>query len=378
MSIEIREHVPGQDLRPFIDAGYEVFRTDPAWIPPLEFELRQRLTPSQNPFFQRGEVTLFTAWKHGRLAGRCSAQVDREHLRVHGDDTGFFGFFDTVDDDEVGRALLGAAERWNAARGMKRLRGPLSLYINDEIGTLIEGFQHPPQLMMPHARTWQDRVAHAAGLSKAKDLLAWRFDIGRIPERAMRAWKEVCAMPELRLRTVDTRQLGREMNIVMDIYNDAWRDLWAVVPALPEEVKKVASDLRLILVPDLAFIAELDGRPVGMCIALPNLNELIADLGGKLLPLGWAKLLWRLKVKGPKTGRLMMLGIRQELRGLRKYAGLSMAMYVEIAQRAHRLGYQWAELSWTLEDNRPISAGILAMGGRPYKKYRIYEKAIGG
>lgn len=377
MTIEIRHHEPGKDVRAFIDAGYEVFRTDPAWVAPLEFELKERLSPSGNPFFQRGEAVLMTAWRNGRLVGRCSAQIDREHLRVHKDDTGFFGFFDTIDDDEVGQALIAEAEKWNVARGMKRLRGPLSLYINDEIGLLVEGFQHPPQIMMAHSRTWQDRVACACGLTKAKDLNAWRFELGKIPARALKAWNDVRAMPEIRMRSVDMHDLRREIDIVMDIYNDAWRDLWGVVPALPDEVKKVASDLRMILNPEMAFIAELEGRPVGMVIALPNLNEVAADLRGKLLPLGWLKLLWRLKVKGPKTGRLMMLGIRQELRGIRKYAGLSMAMYVEIAQRAHRLGYEWAELSWTLEDNRPISAGILAMGGRIYKKYRIYEKDIG-
>lgn len=378
MAIEIREHVPGKDLRAFIDAGYEVFRTDPAWVPPLELELKERLTPSKNPFFSRGEVTLFTAWKDGRLVGRCSAQVDREHLRVHDDATGFFGFFDTIDDDEVGQALIARAEKWLAAKGMKRMRGPLSLYINEEIGTLIEGFEHPPHIMMSHSRTWQDRVAKASGLDKVKDLYAWRFQIGKIPERALKAWKDVNALPEIRLRTCDLGNIKRELDIIMDIYNDAWEDNWGVVPALPDEVAKVAADLRLILVPDLAFIAELDGKPVGMCITLPNVNESIADLRGKLLPFGWLKLLWRLKVKHPKTGRLMMLGIRKELRGVRKYAGLSMAMYVEIAQRAQRLGYEWGELSWTLEDNRPINAGITAMGAKIYKKYRIYEKAVAG
>jgi hypothetical protein len=376
MTIEIREHVPGKDLRPFIDAGYEVFRTDAAWVPPLEFDLKDRLSPSKNPFFQRGEVALFTAWKNGRLVGRCSAQIDREHLRVHKDETGFYGFFDTIDDDAVGAALIDSAEQWLAGRGMKRMRGPFSLYINEEIGTLIDGFQHPPHIMMAHSRTWQDRVTKAAGLEKIKDLYAWRFEVGKIPPRALRAWKDIAALPEIRLRTANLGNLKHELDIIMDIYNDAWMGHWGMVPALPDEVKKVASDLRMILVPDLAFIAELNGKPVGMCITLPNLNEVISDLRGKLLPMGWLKLLWRLKVKGPKTGRLMMLGIRRELRGLRKYAGLSMAMYVEIAQRAQRLGYEWGELSWTLEDNRPINAGILAMGAKIYKKYRLYEKPI--
>ncbi len=376
MTIEIREHTPGKDIRPFLDAAYVVFRDDPAWVAPLEFEMKERLNPKRNPFFSRGEVTLFTAWKDGRLAGRCSAQVDREHLRVHKDETGFFGFFDTIDDDAVGQALIEAARKWLAARGMKRMRGPLSLYVNDEIGTLIEGFEHPPAIMMPHSRPWQDRVAHAAGLEKAKDLLAWRYSVGNINKRSRKAWEDIHRLPEIRMRTVDLGDIQREVEIIMDVYNDAWEGQWAVVPALPDEVAKVAQDLKLILVPDLAFIAELDGRPVGMCIALPNLNEVTRDLNGKLLPLGWAKLLWRLKVRGPKSGRLMMLGIRKELRGVRKYGGLSMAMYVEIARRAERLGYTWGELSWTREDAGPISAGILAMGARVYKKYRVYERDV--
>jgi hypothetical protein len=376
MTIQIREHTPGGDVRAFIDAGHEVFRGDRAWVPPLEMDLKQRLSPAHNPFFKRGEATLFTAWREGRLVGRCSAQIDREHLRLYGDDTGFFGFFDTVDDDEVGRALAGAAEAWLRARGMRRMRGPLSLYINEEVGVLVEGFEHPPQIMMAHSRYWQDRVAKAAGLEKAKDLLAWRFEVGRVPERALKAWEQTKALPEVRLRSVDLGNLRRELDVIMDIFNDAWRGLWGMVPALPDEVEKVAADLKLILDPNLAFIAEVNGRPVGMVITLPNLNEAIHDLGGKLAPFGWLKLLWRVKVRRPKSARLMMLGIRQEMRGQRRYGGLSMAMYVEIAKRGEKLGVEWGELSWTLEDNRPINLGIQAMGAKVYKKYRVYEKAI--
>ena len=377
MTLTIRQHEPGQDIRAFLDAAHEVFRGDPAWIPPLEFEMKDRLNPERNPFFRRGEATLFTAWEGDRVMGRCSAQIDREHLRIHKDETGFFGFFDTVDDNRVGQVLLEAAQGWLRERGMKRMRGPLSLYINDEVGTLVEGFEHPPVIMMAHSRVWQDRVAKACGLEKAKDLLAWRYDLGKVPERGQKAWDAIQAMPEIKIRTVNLSNLQQEMDNVMEIYNDAWRDLWGVVPALPDEVKKVVQDLKLILDPELAFMVELEGRPVAMCIALPNLNEAARDLGGKLFPFGWMKFLWRLKVSHPKVGRLMMLGIRQELRGMRRYAPLSLAMFVEIARRGTKRGYEWAELSWTLEDNRPINAGILAMGARVYKKYRVYEKAIG-
>ncbi len=377
MAIEIREHTPGEDIDDFVRAARVVFAGDPAWVPPLRMDIHDRLTPAKNPFFQRGEVTLFTAWKDGRLVGRTSATIDQEHLRLHEPDLGFFGFFDTIDDDAVGAALLDAAEKWLARRGMKRMRGPLSLNMNEEVGILVEGFEHPPQILMGHSRAWQGRVAEAAGLEKVKDLLAWRFDVGDMPPRAERAWSAVKEMPEVRLRTVRKRDMDRELDIIMRIFNDAWRDNWGWVPATAAEVKKTGEDLRLILDEDLAFVAEVNEQPVAICIALPNVNEVIRDFDGKLGPIQIAKLLWRLKVKRPKSARLMMLGIASELRGMKKYGGLSHALYVEIAKRGEALGYEWGELSWTLEDNAPVNLGIRSMGAKVYKKYRVYERAIG-
>ncbi len=378
MPIEIREHVPGRDLGDFLTAPRIVFEGDPNYVSPLDFEMKDRLTPGKNPFFSRGELGLFTAWKDGRLVGRISAQIDHEHLHLHKDQTGFFGFFDTIDDDAVGQALIDAAAAWLARRGMTRMRGPLSLTINEEVGVLIEGFDMPPAIMMSHSRAWQDRVALSTGLEKAKDFFAWRFDVGNIPERALKAWSDVKGMPEVRLRSVDPRKMASELAIILEIFNDAWSSNWGFVPATPDEAKKMGDDLKLILDPELAFIAEVEGRPVGMCITLPNLNEVIRDFDGKLNPVTVAKLLWRLKVKRPVSARLVMLGLRSELRGQRRYGGLSHALYVEIAKRAEAIGYKWGELSWTLEDNRPINLGIKSMGARVYKKYRVYEKAIGG
>jgi hypothetical protein len=378
MAIDLREHQPGKDLKPFLDAGRVVFAGDPAHIEPLSMDIHDRLTPGKNPFFERGELALFTAWRDGRLAGRVTAHLDHEHLGRYQDRTGFFGFFDTVDDDAVGAALLARAEEWLARRGMTRMRGPISLTMNEEVGLLVDGFEHPPALMMSHSRPWQDRIARAAGLAKAKDLYAWRFDVGKIPDRALRAWEEIKAMPEITLRSVRPRQMDSELRHILRLFNDAWQNNWGYVPATEAEAKKMGDDLKLILDPDLAFMAELNGRPVGMCIALPNLNEAIRDFDGKLNPITVAKLLWRLKVKRPKSARLMMLGISAELRNVRKYAGLSHALYVEIAKRGEQRGYEWGELSWTLEDNRPINLGIKSMGARIYKTYRVYERPIGG
>ena len=376
MAIEIREHVPGQDLNDFLRVPRIVYAGDPSWIQPLDFEMRQRLTPGKNPFFHRGELALFTAWKDGRLVGRISAQLDHEHLRRYEDRTGFFGFFDTVDDDEVGKALVDAAAKWLHRRGMRRMRGPFSLTINEEVGVLIEGFETPPMLMMNHHRAWQDRGARSTGLEKAKDFYAWRFDVGHIPPRALKAWEETKALPEVRLRSVEPSKMERELRIILDIFNEAWANNWGFVPATQEEAKKMGEDLKLIIDKELAFIAEVDGKPVAMCIALPNLNEVIRDFDGKLNPITVGKLLWRLKIKRPKTARLVMLGIKSEMRNQRRYAGLSHALYVEVAKRGEKLGVEWGELSWTLEDNRPINLGIKSMGAYIYKKYRVYEKDV--
>lgn len=378
MSIVVKEHAPGRDVGPFVRAAYEVFRDDPTWVPPLELEIRERLHPRKNPFFKRADVTLFTAWRDGRLVGRCSAQIDREHLRVWKDGTGFFGFFDTVDDPAVGRALLDAAAHWLRRRGMKRMRGPLSLYVNEEIGILIEGFEHPPVLMMAHSRPYQARICEAAGLEKEIDLFAWRYgkDLP-LPKRALKAWEQIRSLPEVRLRSLDPKRMREELKAIMAIYNDAWAGKWGMVPALPDEVEKVARDLKLILDPDLAFIAEIRGEPMGMCIMLPNVNEAIQDLNGKLFPTGLAKLLWRTKVRHPRSTRLMMLGIRGEARtNVKRYGGLSAAMYVEVAKRGVAKGYEWGELSWTRENDKPINLGIRSMGAEVYKKYRVYHRAL--
>ena len=214
--IEIRIHLPGDDVSPFVEAGKELFRGDPAFIAPLDFELKERLDPAKNPFFLRAEVILFTAWRRGRCVGRCSAQIDREHLKLWKDDTGFFGFFDTIDDDEVGRALIDAAASWLKTRGMKRMLGPMSLYVNEEVGVLVEGFEHPPVFLMAHSRRWQGSVAEAAGLVKERDLLAWRYEKGPFPPRVQQAWEGIKKLPEVKLRNIDKKNIEREIRGVRD------------------------------------------------------------------------------------------------------------------------------------------------------------------
>ena len=377
MSVEIKQHQPGEDLKDFIQVAFDVYADDAAWVPPLNMEITDRLTPEKNPFFEHAEVALFTAWKDGKAVGRISAQIDHEHLRIHKDNAGFFGFFDTVNDQEVASALVAAAEQWLASRGMTLMRGPFSLSINEETGMLVEGFDSPPTIMSPHHRPYQGVLAEGAGLQKVKDCYGWKHQVVPAPPRAQRAWEAINSLPEVRFRSVSPLKLKKEVHDILDVFNDAWQHNWGFVPATDSEAKKMAADLQLILDKELSFFAEIDGQPVAICICLPNLNEAIFDFKGKLTPVTVPKLIWRLKIRHPKWARLMLLGIRTELRGKKRYAPLAMAVIAELVRRGLKQGYEWAELGWTLEDNRLINAAIRSMGSTIYKRYRIFEKPIG-
>lgn len=375
MAIEIRRTPIGGKLDDFLEVVEPIYRGDPHFVRSLNMDLKDRLSP-KNPFFQHASGIVLTAYDRGRCVGRCTAQIDREHLGLHKDDAGFFGFLDTIEDPDVTRALLDTAGSWLADRGMKTMRGPLSLCTNEEVGCLVDGFDTPPMVLMPHHRTYQGKTIEAAGLTKLKDFYAWRYKVGSLPERARRGRQEISSLPEVRTRTVDKSRLPEEVRVIMGIFNDAWSENWGFVPLTEAELKKLAEDFKLLIVPELTVIAEIDRKPAAFGIAIPNLNELIRDMHGKLSPAGIAKLIWRLKVKGPKTARLALLGIRKEYRSVRKYAGLSAFLYAELNDAAARLGIEWGELSWTFEDNVRVNAGIRMMGGEVYKTYRVYEKAL--
>jgi hypothetical protein len=378
MAIEIRTHQPGGDTKDFIEAGNVVFADDPNWIPPLHMMIGDRLNPKKEPFYSHGEVALFTAWKDGRLVGRTSATVDQTWLATWNDATGHFGFFDTIDDPDVARALLEKAASWLREKGMKRMNGPMSLSANHDIGVLVEGFEHPPVIDMGHSRAYQGALAEACGLAKEKDLYAWRYDTkDGVNARTQKAWEQVMAMSEVKMRSVELKRLRQELDLVMEIYNETWAGKWGYVPISSAELDKMAADMSLVIDRDMAFIAEVDGKAAGVCIAIPNLNEAIRDLDGKLFPFGWAKLLYRTKVQHPTSARLIILGVREEIRkNVKRYGYLSAAMYVEVAKRGAAKGYAWGELSWTREDDAPINLGIRSMGGRIYKKYRVYEQPL--
>jgi hypothetical protein len=376
MSIEITEHRPGRDIAPFVRFPHELFADEPAWVPPLDKFAYAQLTPKQNPFFDHADVALFTASRGGRVVGRISAQIDGEHQHKWQDGAGFFGFFDTIDDADVGVALMHKAEDWLRARGVQRMRGPFSLSINEEVGTLVDGFDAPPMVMMGHHKPYQGSIIEAAGLAKIKDLYAWRYDIGEVPARAQQARKLVEAMPEVKIRVIDPKRIEHEMTQVIAIQDDAWKENWGHVSLTHKEGQALLKQFKALLQPEMAVVAEIGGEIVGMAIAIPNLNEAISDLGGRLFPFGWLKLLRRMHFSRPKTARMCLLGIKHSIRSKQLYAPLALALIAEVQSRARGIGVEMAELSWTLEDNHPVNAVIRAVRGKIYKRYRLYEKEL--
>ncbi len=328
--VEIRETPMGGNPKQFLDVMSFIYRSDPSFVRPLDMEMKDRLNPKKNPFFEHGEGAFFTAHKNGQCVGRVSATIDREHLDRYKDATGFFGFFDTIEDEEVAKALLDRAEKWLAGRGIKRVRGPLSLNINEELGCLVEGFDTPPYFMMPHHRPYQGGLIEKSGFAKAKDFFAWSYKVGELNARTKKGHDEIKALPEITYRTASLKNIDADVALLVDIFNDAWSDNWGFVPFTRNEVKKMAQDFKLLLVPEITCIVSIDGEPAAVALAIPNLNEMISDAGGKLFPTGLVKLLYRLKVRGPRTARLILLGIRKKWRHVRKYAGMSAFMYAEM------------------------------------------------
>ena len=374
--VDIRQIGQRSGIDDFLNVVDYIYRDDPAYVRSLDLELKDRLNPRKNPFFEHGEAAIFCAYSNGFPVGRCTATIDREHLARYKDATGFFGFLDTVDDVDVARALLSRAESWLRGKGMKRIRGPHSLNINEETGCLVDGFDTPPYLMMPHHRPYQAGLIEKCGYAKAKDFFAWKYKVGDLNPRVKRARDEVARLPELTHRRASMKTLEADVEILVDVFNDAWSDNWGFVPLTRSEAKKMASDFRLLMLPEITCICSIDGEPAAVAVALPNLNELVRDFDGKLFPTGLPKLLWRLKVQGPRSARLLLLGIRKKYRQVRKYAALSAFMYGEMNDGGRSIGIREGELGWTLEDNGRVNAGILLMGAKHYKTYRVFEKTL--
>lgn len=375
MSLCVRRLPFGPESQPFIDVLWRVYDGDPAWIPTLRRVMRDRLDPELTPFLCYGEAQLFLAERDGVAVGRISAQINPLHDEKWGERAGFFGFFDCLNDSEASVALFEAAEGWLHEHGANFARGPISFTLNEEAGCLVDGFDTPPMIAMPHGRRWFPELIEAAGYAKAKDLWAYRYPVDAdLEPRRRLAYERIHAKERVRVRSFDKKYLRRDVRLAAEIYNDAWQHNWGSTPITAEEADRLANDLVQFADPDLTAMVEIDGEAAAMVVAIPNLNECARDINGRLFPFGWAKLLWRLR-RGPHSGRVMLLGVRKRFR-TREFAQLGVMLTAEVHVRGRAAGYDWAELGWVLEDNDLLNSALRRTAANVYKTYRIYEKPL--
>jgi len=381
MPLEIRPVESKKDLEVFLHVPWTLgMKSDPNWVPPLLDDYRRSLNPKKSPFLKHGEVNCFLAFQDGDPVGRISAQTDADFDKQWPDEKGvaFFGFFESRNDPAVATALFDAAGAWARSKGRTRLRGPFTLDSKGEVGVLIDGFDTPPRIGMPHNRPYVGALIESAGLAKARDFYAWWYTSGHIDERTKSIAERTLQLPNVRVRPMDLGQFRREVNIVRDVYNSAWSQNWNFTPFTSDELAIIATEYKMFVDPEIALVAEVDGKPAAMCFAIPDVNEMVKDFDGELMrrPLNLARLLWRLKFNRPKHARLLLLGVKEEYRASHRYGTLAAVLYVEVAHRGAARGYLVGDLSCTLEDNVMINRGIERMGARKYITYRVYEKQI--
>jgi hypothetical protein len=365
-----------RDLSRFFDVADSVYAGDPNWVPPLRDDVA-KVFSSKNPFFHHAEIQLFVAHRGDADVGRIAAVLDRAHNEFHGEKTGFFGFFESVNDREVSDALFDAAARWARDRGMRILRGPANPSLNDEAGLLVEGFDSPPILMMTYNPRYYVDLVDAAGFTKAKDLLAYWFEIGKEPlARFMRINERFRKRNrDITVRKVSKKSLAADLPKIREVYNDAWEKNWGFVPMTPAEMDFMAARLKPLLDENFLFLGEAkrpDGtlEPVAFMLSLPDYNQAIQPLGGRLLPFGWLKFL--LGIKKITRLRVVTLGLKKDYR----MRGIQSLMFEEGLRASLNRGFTGCEVSWMLEDNDLVLRSVRLWGGKPYKTYRMYDKAI--
>lgn len=374
--MQVRRVQGAQDLKDFIELPYRLHREDPNWAPPLRQDVHTLLSKKKNPFFEHGDAGYFLAEREGQVTGRIAAISNQLHNETHGDRVGFFGFFECENHRPTAQALLAAASGWLGERGHDTLRGPMSFSVNDECGLLIAGFDSPPYLMMPHNPPYYSDLLEAGGLSKIKDL--WAFlggpqDRGLpVPERLTRAVEVMGQRLGVKLRPLDMRHYLAEVQLVRRLFNDSWSSNWGFVPMTERELDHLAKQFRPVVNPEIIPIAEIDGRPIGFGLGIPDLNEvLVRNRSGRLFP-AVLELLWKLKRRRLTRIRIALLGVIPEFRG----KGIDAMLYHWIWTRAVANGMPWAEASWILEDNPAMILGLEKMGFERYKTYRVYEKPL--
>jgi hypothetical protein len=352
-----------------------MFPNDPNWVEPLYIEREEHLS-AKNPASSHITWAAWVAFRDGVPVGRITAQIDTLHRELHGSDTGHFGMLDAIDDRAVFECLVSTAEAWLREHGAKTITGPFSLNINQESGLLIEGFDTPPSAMMPHGKPYYAAHVEALQYAKAMDLLAYWMRPAELVFPAPLKKMMDRERPRIRVRTLDRKNFAAEMQVLRRIFNDAWAKNWGFVPFTEKEFDEMGAQLKFLVPADLIYIAEIDDEPCAFIVAMPNIHEAIAPLKGRLLPFGWAKLIWKLKVSGTRTGRVPLMGVSQKYQFSKSGPTLALLLIEALLPPLAKHKVNEVEMSWILETNSGMRNILERVGAVPYKRYRLYEKQI--
>ena len=363
-----------RDLMRFIKLPWRLYRNEPRWVPPLISERKRHLDREHNPFFLHAEAEYFLAWRDGEPVGRITAHIDRRLNEFHDNDWGLFGFFECEENTETAHALLATAEAWLRERGRDRMVGPMDFSTNHECGLLVEGFERRPQILENWHHPYYAALIESYGLTKAMDLLKWELHISD-REKMLPVLFELAEKVEpehgVIVRPMRKRHFQAEVRAFMEVYNSAWEKNWAFVPLTDEELVSYAKELKPILDENWAWVAEKDGEVIGAALSLPDYNQILRKVNGRLLPIGWLHFL-RAR-KEIDSVRVFALGVKPEY----QHTGVAAKFYVEHFESASRTPQTWGEMGWILESNTAMNRGMEAMNGRIVKRYRVYEKVLG-
>jgi hypothetical protein len=366
-----------RERKRFIGFPWKIYERDPAWVPPLRLTVEDSLDTRRNPFYRHARIFCWNAYRGQEQVGRIAAIVCDRHNEFHGEKTGFWGFFECVNDPAVSAALFAAAEDWIRGQGMSLARGPASPSLNHECGLVINSFERPPYVMMTHNPAYYVDLVEGDGYGKAKDLFAFDMTPKDFDPRVVRIAERVKARGKVEIRPINMKRFQEEVQLIREIYNKAWEKNWGFVPMDDDEFRHMAKSLKDVIWPEFCQLGFVDGKAVGFSLSLPDINQVLKTIpSGKLLPFGIFKLLFGLRpgAKKIRRVRVITLGVVPEWRA----SGLASVFYVEAFRQAERLEiHEPSEMSWILEDNREMISAIEAFAGRPaYKTFRIYDKKL--
>ena len=370
--IEINTLHPTKDILKFIKFAWKIYKDDPYWVPPLLMDKKKILNKDKNPFFKAAQMEMFMAYKNAEPVGRIAAIKNDTHNKIHNENIGFFGFFESVNDQEVANALLDKAKEWLKSKGVNAMRGPANPSSNDEFGMLLEGFEDSPRIMMTYNPKYYLDLMDNYGLKKVKDLLAYQIDNPKLlkSEKLIRVAEIARKRSNVEIKQINLKQFKSELEKVKFVYNQAWAPNWGFIPMTDEEIDNLAKELKPLVEDSLVVFAEVEGKTVAFALVMLDYNELIKDFNGRLLPFNFIKLFTQRKKI--KWARVLTLGIIPEY----QKRGIDALLYYEITKRAEKIGILKGEASWILEDNEMMTRGAEVMNGEVYKKYRIYEIEI--